>query len=271
MLDHLREGDTVVVWKLDRLSRSLKDLLTILERVSAAGAKFRSLTESIDTSGPAGRMLMQMLGSFAEFEREMIRERTRAGLHEARAQGRVPGRKPKITAEQKKEIVEAVSSGRKTPAEIDILRQLSRIADRAIAGAYGAVAAGSTEMDIAAALTRGVYEAGAEYFKLMIVATGERSVFPNVGPTARVLKREDICRVEIFPMIGGYHAGVCRTAAVGAPPTCTSPSLGFSKRPAMCSRVDLPAPDGAISATDWPGQSVSSAPFSTSTTVSPSP
>ena len=71
-----RSGDTLVVWKLDRLSRSLKDLLTILERVSAAGAKFRSLTESIDTSGPAGRMLMQMLGSFAEFEREMIRERT---------------------------------------------------------------------------------------------------------------------------------------------------------------------------------------------------
>jgi DNA invertase Pin-like site-specific DNA recombinase len=59
------------------LSRSLKDLLTILERVSAAGGKLRSLFESIDTSGPAGRMLMQMLGSFAEFEREMIRERTR--------------------------------------------------------------------------------------------------------------------------------------------------------------------------------------------------
>jgi Xaa-Pro aminopeptidase len=73
-------------------------------------------------------------------------------------------------------------------------------------------------MDIAAALTRGVYEQGAEYFKLMIVATGERSVFPNVGPTRRILKRGDICRVEIFPMIGGYHAGVCRTAAVGMPP-----------------------------------------------------
>ena len=69
---------------------------------------------------------MQMLGSFAEFEREMIRERTRAGLHEARAQGRVPGRKPKITAEQKKEIVEAVSSGRKTPAEIARLLNIHR-------------------------------------------------------------------------------------------------------------------------------------------------
>jgi DNA invertase Pin-like site-specific DNA recombinase len=66
------------------------------------------------------------LGSFAEFEREMIRERTRAGLHEARAQGRVPGRKPKITSEQKKEIVEAVSSGRKTPAEIARLPKIHR-------------------------------------------------------------------------------------------------------------------------------------------------
>jgi Xaa-Pro dipeptidase len=106
----------------------------------------------------------------------------------------------------------------KTPGEIDILRRLSRIADRAIIEAYGAVRAGSTEMDLAAALTRGVYAQGAEYFKLMIVATGERSVFPNVGPTNRILKEGDICRLEVFPMIAGYHAGVCRTAAVGAPP-----------------------------------------------------
>jgi Xaa-Pro aminopeptidase len=106
----------------------------------------------------------------------------------------------------------------KTPAEIEILRRLSRIADRAITDAYHSVRAGATEMDLAAALIGGVYAHGAEYFKLMIVATGERSVFPNVGPTARVLKRGDVCRLEIFPMIGGYHAGVCRTAAVGAPP-----------------------------------------------------
>jgi len=106
----------------------------------------------------------------------------------------------------------------KSPAEIAILRRLSRIADKAITDAYHSVRAGSSEMDLAAALTRGVYEQGAEYFKLMIVATGERSVFPNVGPTDRILKNGDVCRVEIFPMIDGYHAGVCRTAAVGAPP-----------------------------------------------------
>src|SRR5271163_3930958 len=80
MLEHLREGDTVVVWKLDRLSRSLKDVLHIMERIAQAGASFQSLTENIDTTTPAGRMMMQMIGSFAEFERAMIRERTTAGL-----------------------------------------------------------------------------------------------------------------------------------------------------------------------------------------------
>ena len=68
LLDQLRSRDVLVVWKLDRLSRSLKDLLMMLERVKEAGAGFRSLTEAIDTTIPAGRMLMQMLGAFAEFE-----------------------------------------------------------------------------------------------------------------------------------------------------------------------------------------------------------
>lgn len=106
----------------------------------------------------------------------------------------------------------------KTGEEVALLRKLARIADRSITEAYQAVTAGDSEMDLAAALTRGIYAHGADYFKLMIVATGERSVFPNVGPTTRKLKGGDVCRVEIFPMIDGYHAGVCRTAAVGAPP-----------------------------------------------------
>jgi Xaa-Pro aminopeptidase len=105
----------------------------------------------------------------------------------------------------------------KTADEVELLRRLARISDAAIAESFRAVAAGCTEMDIAAALTRSVYAQGAEQFKLMIVATGPRSELPNVGPTARVLAAGDICRVEIFAMIGGYHAGVCRTASVGAP------------------------------------------------------
>ena len=72
-------------------------------------------------------------------------------------------------------------------------------------------------MDLAAALTRAVYEQGGQQFKLMIVATGERSQLPNVGPTERVLGAGDVCRVEIFPVIDGYQAGVCRTAVVGEP------------------------------------------------------
>ena len=116
MLDQLRPADVVVVWKLDRLSRSLKDLLYIMERIEQVGAGFRSLTEAIDTTTPAGRMLMQMVGSFAEFERAMIRERTQAGLAAARTQGRVGGRRPKLRAAQQTEIVTMVTSGRKTAA-----------------------------------------------------------------------------------------------------------------------------------------------------------
>jgi len=118
LLNYLRTGDVVVVWKLDRLSRSLRDLLFIMEKLDAAGAGFRSLTESIDTTSPGGRMLMQMLGSFAEFEREMIRERTRAGLERARNEGRVGGRRPKLTVEQQREAIEAVRSGRRTASQM---------------------------------------------------------------------------------------------------------------------------------------------------------
>lgn len=107
----------------------------------------------------------------------------------------------------------------KTPQEIELLRRLSRIADQSITDALAAVKAGDTEMDIAAHMTRNIYRLGAEHFKLMIVATGERSQLPNVGPSERKLQREDVCRVEIFSVISGYQAGVCRTAVVQqAPP-----------------------------------------------------
>lgn len=112
----------------------------------------------------------------------------------------------------------AVARQVKTPAELELLGRLSRISDQAIKEAFEAVRAGSTEMDLAAALTHGVYRQGAQHFKLMIVATGERSQLPNVGPSDRVLRPGDVCRVEIFSVIDGYHAGVCRTAVVGEPP-----------------------------------------------------
>ncbi len=125
MLGQLRDGDVVVVWKLDRLSRSLKDLLHLMEKIEAAGAGFRSLTESIDTTTPAGRMMMQMVGSFAEFERAMIRERTSAGLAQARVEGRVGGRRRKLDAKKRREIAQSVISGRKSGAEMARLYDVS--------------------------------------------------------------------------------------------------------------------------------------------------
>ena len=106
----------------------------------------------------------------------------------------------------------------KTADEIVLLRRLSRIADQSITDALAAVKTGDTEMDIAAHMTRNIYTLGAEHFKLMIVATGERSQLPNVGPSERKLQLEDVCRVEIFSVIAGYQAGVCRTAVVQRAP-----------------------------------------------------
>ncbi|MBA2669659.1 MAG: recombinase family protein [Gemmatimonadetes bacterium] len=117
LLDHLRPGDVLVVWKLDRLSRSLRDLLHIIDRIEKAGAGFRSLTESVDTTTPAGRMLASLLAIFAEFERSMVIERTRAGLEQARREGRIGGRKPKLNPAQRKVAIEMVDSG-KTAADV---------------------------------------------------------------------------------------------------------------------------------------------------------
>src|ERR1700678_1357685 len=117
LLDQLRAGDVLVVWKLDMLSRSLRDVLTIMERLSESKAEFRSLTEAIDTTTPAGRMMMQMVGAFAEFERAMIKERTKAGLDAAREDGRIGGRRPKLSPQQQAEIRKMVAKGGKTAAD----------------------------------------------------------------------------------------------------------------------------------------------------------
>ena len=88
-----------------------------MERLGNSGAGFRSLTEVIDTTTPAGRMMMQMVGAFAEFERATLRERTQAGLDSARREGRIGGRRPKLTPQPQSEIRKMVSKGRKTAAD----------------------------------------------------------------------------------------------------------------------------------------------------------
>src|SRR2546422_2722317 len=119
LLDQLRKGDVLVVWKLDRLSRSLRDVLTIMERLTEAEAKAgsRSLTEAIDTTTPAGRMMMQMVGAFAEFERAMLRERTKAGLDSARREGRIGGRRSKTSPSKQAEIMKRDFNGHQNSAD----------------------------------------------------------------------------------------------------------------------------------------------------------
>lgn len=114
LLQSLQQNDTVVVYKLDRIARSLKDLLTIIERIETAGAEFRSLTEMMDTKSPAGRMIFQIVGAFAEFERELIRERTLVGIEAAKRRGVIIGRPRGMSAEDEAEAVRQWRTGKVT-------------------------------------------------------------------------------------------------------------------------------------------------------------
>ena len=114
LLAKLRPGDCVLVYKLDRFARSLLDLLGIIAKIEAARATFRSLTESIDTATPAGRMMLQMFGAFAEFERNIIRERSIAGQKAARDRGRMPGRRRSLSCESEAELVRLYLEGDQT-------------------------------------------------------------------------------------------------------------------------------------------------------------
>lgn len=101
-LDHLRSGDTLIVWKLDRLGRSMGHLIDTVRDLDQRGIGFRSLTEGIDTTTSGGTLVFHLFGALAQFERDLIRERTRAGLSAAAARGRKGGRKAVVTAEKLK-------------------------------------------------------------------------------------------------------------------------------------------------------------------------
>lgn len=98
-ISYARSGDTIIVWKLDRLARSIKQLIDTIESLRVRGIGFRSLTEALDTTTAQGRLVFHMFGALAEFERSLIRERTQAGLLAAKRAGRTGGRPPKLTDE----------------------------------------------------------------------------------------------------------------------------------------------------------------------------
>ena len=99
-LDYARDGDVLIVWKLDRLGRSLPHLIETVAALEKRGVGFRSLTEAIDTTTPGGRLVFHLFGALGQFERDLIRERTRAGLAAAAARGRKGGRKPVVSADK---------------------------------------------------------------------------------------------------------------------------------------------------------------------------
>ena len=110
-LEMLREDDTLVVWKLDRLGRSVKQLVNLVGELHKRGIQFKSLTDAIDTGTPSGRFFFHVMASLAEMERELIVERTRAGLEMAKQLGRKGGRKPKMTSSKIESAKKLLSSG----------------------------------------------------------------------------------------------------------------------------------------------------------------
>jgi len=125
-LEQLRDGDTLVVWRLDRLGRSLKDLIERAEALKARGVGLKSLQENIDTTSSGGQLIFHMFGALAEFERNLVRERTQAGLSAARARGRMGGRKKLLDRQKRRHAVALYRSKKHTVKEICGLMGIAR-------------------------------------------------------------------------------------------------------------------------------------------------
>jgi DNA invertase Pin-like site-specific DNA recombinase len=125
-LSHLRPGDTLVVWRLDRLGRSLSHLIETVRDLHERGIGFRSLQEQIDTTTSGGKLVFHVFGALAEFERDLIRERTHAGLAAARARGRLFGRPRRLTSQQVKQLRSLAKDEHNTVTEICQTLRISR-------------------------------------------------------------------------------------------------------------------------------------------------
>jgi len=126
-LSHLRSGDTLCVWRLDRLGRSLRHLIDTVTSLQEKGVGFKSLTESIDTTTSGGRLVFNIFGSLAEFEREIIRERTQAGLQSARSRGKTGGRPKALTEKQVQQLRQLAADKTNSVAEICKTYGISRM------------------------------------------------------------------------------------------------------------------------------------------------
>ncbi len=131
-LKELKAGDVLVVWKLDRLGRSLHNLIALLDDLKERGVAFRSLTEAIDTATPTGRAMWQMVGILAELERSLLQERTKAGRAAAQARGVKMGRKPLLSASQVEHARKLREQGERTVVVAQLLNVSQRTLERAL-------------------------------------------------------------------------------------------------------------------------------------------
>jgi DNA invertase Pin-like site-specific DNA recombinase len=143
-LAQLQPGDMLVVWRLDRLGRSLPHLIAIINDLADRGIEFKSLTESIDTSSSGGRLVFHMMGALAEFERALISERTRAGMHAARINGQRMGRPPALTPAQKQAATVDILQGGQS---LGAVAARYKVHIRTLRRAISAEAVGSTRAD----------------------------------------------------------------------------------------------------------------------------
>jgi DNA invertase Pin-like site-specific DNA recombinase len=125
-LDYIREGDTLIVWKLDRLGRSIQHLIKIISDFQERKVGFKSLQENVETLTSGGKLIFHIFSALAEFERDLIRERTDAGLKAARARGRIGGRPPILDSRQSKRMIEIYDEQKNTVAEICKIYNISR-------------------------------------------------------------------------------------------------------------------------------------------------
>jgi DNA invertase Pin-like site-specific DNA recombinase len=125
-LEVARAGDTLIVWRLDRLGRSLKDLIALAEGLDKRGVGLKSLKEALDTTSSGGRLIFHMFAALAEFERDLVRERTQAGLTAARARGRLGGRPKRLTPEKRRLVVQLYRAKEHSIAEICRLMGISK-------------------------------------------------------------------------------------------------------------------------------------------------
>ena len=123
---HLRKGDTLVIWRLDRLGRSLKNLIEWVAYLEEKGASLKSITESIDTSTPSGKLIFHIFSSLAEFERNLIKERTNAGLSAARARGRLGGRPHSLKTDKKELAIKLYHAKEHTVQKICEMMEISK-------------------------------------------------------------------------------------------------------------------------------------------------